>query len=298
MQNDKTIAIIGGGPGGLTLARVLSTRGIAATVFELDEHALARPQGGTLDLHEGSGLLALRHAGLAAGFKALARYEDQEGRIYDTSGALRFADVSSIDRDRPEIDRTQLRDLLIKSLPTATIRWGSKVRAVSALAAGRHRVSGDKGPLGDFDLVVGADGAWSIVRPLVSPMQPSYGGVTFIELGIDDVDRSHPEVASFVGHGKASVHGDDGRGTAAASSRSATATATSASTCPSACPRVGWRAAPSTSRHRHGRAPISSGSWLTGHRPCSRSSIAPTTTSRRALSSPCRWAIAGSIARA
>jgi 2-polyprenyl-6-methoxyphenol hydroxylase-like FAD-dependent oxidoreductase len=32
------IAIVGGGPGGLTLARILQTRDIAATVFE-QEHS-------------------------------------------------------------------------------------------------------------------------------------------------------------------------------------------------------------------------------------------------------------------
>lgn len=212
METNQTIAIVGGGPGGLTLARVLATRGISATVFELDEHPLARPQGGTLDLHADSGLLALRHAGLEAAFQAVARYEDQEGRIYDITGALRFEDVEGVDRDRPEIDRTQLRDLLIASLPKEAIRWDSKVRAVTALGDGRHRIESAHGPLGEFDLVVGADGAWSVVRPLVSAAQPTYGGVTFIELGIDDVDRRHPELARLVGHGKASVHGSDGRG--------------------------------------------------------------------------------------
>ena len=211
-KRTKTIGIIGGGPGGLTLARVLATRGIEATVFELDEHPLARPQGGTLDLHTESGLLALKHAGLEAEFRKYARYEDQEGRIYDTQGVLHFEDVSGIDRDRPEIDRTHLRSILLDSLPKESIRWGSKVRAVTPLADGRFRVASEQGPLGDFDLVVGADGTWSVVRPLVSPARPVYGGVTFIELGIDDVDDRHPEIARLVGHGKASVHGSGGRG--------------------------------------------------------------------------------------
>jgi 2-polyprenyl-6-methoxyphenol hydroxylase-like FAD-dependent oxidoreductase len=212
MENHKTIGIIGGGPGGLTLARVLATRGIGATVFELDEHPLVRPQGGTLDLHTDSGLLALRHAGLLQEFKSFARYEDQEGRIYDPQGVLRFEETGTIDRDRPEIDRTHLRAILIESLTESTIRWGQKVRAVKPLGDGRHRIEGAQGTLGDFDLVVGADGAWSIVRPLLSSAQPQYAGVTCFELGIDDVDSRHPELARLVGHGKASVHGNDGRG--------------------------------------------------------------------------------------
>jgi 2-polyprenyl-6-methoxyphenol hydroxylase-like FAD-dependent oxidoreductase len=199
---------VGGGPGGLTLARILATRGIGSTVFELDEHRLSRPQGGSLDLHADSALVALRHAGLEAGFKALARYEDQGDALYDDQGTLRFSLGGDPDGDRPEIDREHLRTLLLDSLPPETIRWGSKVRAVEPLPDGRHRVVGARGSLGEFDLVVGADGAWSKVRPLVSDEEPRYTGVLFVELSIDDVDARHPDIAALIPRGKVSVVGD------------------------------------------------------------------------------------------
>src|SRR5689334_7906473 len=104
MQKNISIAIIGGGPGGLTLARVLATRGIATTVFELDGHELSRPQGGSLDLHAESGLFALQQAGLEKEFQAVARYEDQEDRVYDMSGTLLASNTGSVDHNRPEID--------------------------------------------------------------------------------------------------------------------------------------------------------------------------------------------------
>ncbi|MFO0576503.1 MAG: NAD(P)/FAD-dependent oxidoreductase [Polyangia bacterium] len=212
MQIKRSVGIVGGGPGGLTLARLLVTRGIPTTVFELDEHALARPQGGSLDLHAESGQRALREAGLAAGFQALARYDDQYDAIYDPQGVLHFehsgaSDGSGASGDRPEIDRTQLRQLLLDSLPQGVIRWGSKVTGAEPTADGRCRVLGEQGALGAFDLVVGADGAWSRVRPLLSAAVPAYTGVVFIELQLDDVDTRHPELAALVPRGKVSVVG-------------------------------------------------------------------------------------------
>jgi len=207
MHIKERIGIIGGGPGGLTLARILATRGISSTVFELDEHPLARPQGGSLDLHGDSGQRALREAGLEREFKALARYEDQADAIYDPLGKLQFEYTDALGGDRPEIDRTQLRAILIDSLPKDTIRWGSKVKEIEPLADGRHRVVSESGALGEFDLVVGADGAWSRVRPLVSKETPRYTGVTFIELCIDDVDRRHPEIATLIPRGKIAAIG-------------------------------------------------------------------------------------------
>lgn len=205
MQMDqRRVAIVGAGPGGLTLARILAVRGVACTVFELDSHALARPQGGSLDLHAESGQHALREAGLHAEFTKLARYEDQGDALYDSTGKELFRHADAGSDARPEIDRTQLRDLLLASLPADRLRWGSKVDTPEPLANGRVRVVGE-----EFDLVVGADGAWSRVRPLVSSTVPTYTGVTFVEVGIDDVDRLHPEVAALVPNGKVSIPGAD-----------------------------------------------------------------------------------------
>lgn len=208
-SKERSVGIVGGGPGGLTLARILITRGIAVTVFELDEHPLARSQGGSLDLHAESGQLALREAGLEEQFKAFARYDDQGDSVYDHLGVLHFDHTEAGASDRPEIDRTQLRSILLDSLPKETIHWGSKVSAVEPSLNGRYRVMSQAGVLGEFDLVVGADGAWSKVRQLVSKETPIYTGILCVELNIEDVDNQHPALAALIPHGKMSAVGEN-----------------------------------------------------------------------------------------
>lgn len=207
MNSSPNIAIVGAGPGGLTLARLLHLQGIAATVFEREAHALERPQGGTLDLHEESGLRALREGGLMPQFQAFARYEDQGTRLLDPAGRVLFEESDSADHRRPEIDRTALRALLLDALPPERVRWGHGLREVLPREDGRWEPVFEHGGAGAFDLVIGADGAWSRVRPLLSPYKPQYSGLCFVEFGIDDVDRLHPALSRLVGRGKMSVEG-------------------------------------------------------------------------------------------
>lgn len=198
------IAIIGGGPGGLMLARLLQVKGIAATVFERDANAGERPQGGSLDLHAETGQRAMRAADLDAEFHAAARPEDQGDRLYDPQGILLF-DRNGTDDDRPEIDRSALREILLSSLAPATVRWGSKVEAITA--AGNGYAVTVNGVSEVFDIVVGADGAWSKVRPLLSPAQPVYEGVAFAEF--DYLMDRDPAVAALTGAGKMFAVGDN-----------------------------------------------------------------------------------------
>ena len=205
VTTNPRIAIIGGGPGGLMLARLLHVRGVAATVFERDAHADEQPQGGSLDLHADTGQRAMLAAGLEREFSAEARPEDQGDRLYDADGALLF-DRDGAGDDRPEIDRTALRRILLESLPSGTVRWASGVEAIRPCADGRYEV--DMGDLVEtFDVVVGADGAWSRVRSLLSTARPAYEGVTLVELGFDT--HRHPDVDSLVGSGKMFAIGDN-----------------------------------------------------------------------------------------
>ena len=205
MATHPRIAIIGGGPGGLMLARLLQIRGIEAAVFERDAHAGDRPQGGSLDLHADTGQRAIRLAKLEEAFRAEARPEDQGDRLYDPGGTLLF-DSDGQGDDRPEIDRTALRRVLLNSLAPHAVRWGSKVEAVTPAKDGGHEVVTNDA-VGVFDIVVGADGAWSRIRPLLSNAVPRYEGVTMIELGFDT--RRHPSVDALTGSGKMFAVGEN-----------------------------------------------------------------------------------------
>ena len=204
-----SIAIVGGGPGGLILARILHSHGVPATVFEGEAFSSIRPQGWSLDMHPDTGRRAIEQAGLTAEFRRVARYEDQESRVYDKHGALRFADTDVSGKDRPEVDRSHLRQMLLDSLPDGIVRWDHALSTVEPQDGGGYALAFRNGAGETFDFVVGADGAWSRVRPLLSGAQPIYSGVSFIELGIDDADARHPEIASLVGRGLMFALGDN-----------------------------------------------------------------------------------------
>ncbi|WP_045745434.1 FAD-dependent oxidoreductase [Actinoplanes rectilineatus] len=199
------IAVIGGGPGGLTFARVLHRHGRHVTIFERDAGPDARPPGGTLDLHEGLGQFALDRAGLLPEFRAISRPEGQAMRILDTDGTvLRDWHPADDERANPEIDRGQLRDLLLGDLD---VHWGRPVTRVTPTGQGGARVHVADGSAEVFDLVVGADGAWSRTRTAVSPVTPQYTGVTNVETSLDDVDTRHPELARLIGDGSLAAYG-------------------------------------------------------------------------------------------
>ena len=189
------ITIIGAGLGGLTLARVLHTRGIDAVVHDAEASPTARQPGGMIDMHEESGQAALRTAGLFEEFQGVTLEEGDAMRILDKTGKVRRADNGN--GERPEVDRGALRDLLLNSLPAGLVRWNSRVTEVRP---GRDVVFAD-GRVEQADVLVGADGAWSAVRALVSAAVPAYSGLSFVEIRIREAEALHPDLAAVVGTG-------------------------------------------------------------------------------------------------
>ena len=196
------IAIVGAGPAGLTLGVLLHKHNIPFTVFELraqpTDTELDEPSG-LLDLHEDTGLAAIRACDLMDEFTPLTSICSQAMAIADGKGNILHR-TDGGPENRPEIARNDLTRLLLRKLPADCVRWGRKLVSVARDDA---ITTLDFGPHGteDFDLVVGADGAWSRVRPLLTDVQPAYANVQYVMATLRNVSKKHPALADFIGTG-------------------------------------------------------------------------------------------------
>jgi 2-polyprenyl-6-methoxyphenol hydroxylase-like FAD-dependent oxidoreductase len=195
------VTIVGAGLGGLVLARVLHVNGIPVTVYEAESSAAARTQGGLLDIHPYNGQRALEAAGLIDEFRRLVLPGRESYRVLDRSGAVLLDQPDNGTGERPEVPRGELRQMLLDSLPDGIVRWGRKVSDVQALGHGGAELRFADGPAVAARLLVGSDGAWSRVRPLLSSARPRYIGFTSVETFLFDADTRHRAAAEAVGAG-------------------------------------------------------------------------------------------------
>ncbi len=183
------------------------------TVFESDASRDFRGQGGSLDLHVGSGQQAIVEAGLWNEFTRYMRPEGEAFTVADpSSGHILYAKKGSTSKKpkKPEIMRHELRKILLDSLQQDSVRWGSKCSKVEAASDDKFDVHLEEGAVErGFDLVVGADGAWSKVRPLLTSQEPFYSGISWMQIETPAA-RVRPDIDSIVGTG-AMMAARDGR---------------------------------------------------------------------------------------
>lgn len=211
---NKLIAIVGGGPGGLTLAKLLQLKGANVKVYERDLNKDTRVQGSPLDLHEGSGLAAIRKASLLNVFKenflpgadrklivneqAEVFFSDHEGKLEENFGDVHF---------RPEIDRGSLRKILLDSLQPETLVWDSHFISMEAQGEG-WLLHFQNGSCAHADLVIAADGAHSKIRPYITDIKAFYSGITMLEGTVYQSKKAAPRIHALNNGGKIMAFGN------------------------------------------------------------------------------------------
>ncbi len=210
----KQIAIVGGGPGGLTLARLLQLKGADVKVYERDLNKNARVQGSPLDLHDDSGLAAITKANLLNEFKTNFMPGADRQKIMNEKAEVFFSDHDTKPEEqfgyahfRPEIDRGVLRRILLESLAPDTVVWNSHFVSMEKEHEGWVLHFKD-GSTVYADLVVAADGANSKIRPYVTDVKSFYSGVTMLEGNIYDAKTNAPNISGMLNGGKIMAFGN------------------------------------------------------------------------------------------
>ncbi|KZV92768.1 FAD/NAD(P)-binding domain-containing protein, partial [Exidia glandulosa HHB12029] len=196
------IAIIGGGPAGLVLVNVLARNNIAATLYERDAEFSSRAHLGE------TGQAAMKGAGVWETFQKNSRPEGEETKMLDKDGNVVYHHVPPPDNtspSRPEIDRSMLRKILLDAAPAGSVKFGHAfVSATPVTGTAQWELVFANGHKTVVDLVVGADGAHSRIRPLVSDVRIRYVGLTGVEVSMSpDVGAAHKELLARIGSGSA-----------------------------------------------------------------------------------------------
>jgi len=214
LTQNKHIAIVGGGPGGLTLARLLQLKGCNVNVYERDINKDARVQGSPLDMHEESGSAALRAVNLLDVFNKNVHFGADRKIIINEHADILLSDHPGTGEDvangssRPEIDRGTLRRILLESLKPGTVIWDSHFISMEKENEG-WRLHFKNGSTAYTDLVIAADGANSKIRPYITNIKAFYSGVTMVETTAYNAAKATPHIYRLLNGGKVMAFGNE-----------------------------------------------------------------------------------------
>ncbi len=199
-QDLKHIAIVGGGPGGLMLGLLLQRQGFSFTIYERGYQNMHSDRGGSLDIHDDSGQLPLKEAGIFENFRKHARYEGEDTRIVNKDGEILYDEDAEGEGNRPEIDRGKLCDIIMEQIHPENIKYGFKFEKLIQRDNGEVELVFENGTTVRTNLVIGADGAFSQIRSYLTNAKPEYTGISMIEMNSDE--NEHPDLLKFNKNGK------------------------------------------------------------------------------------------------
>ncbi|WP_301420711.1 FAD-dependent oxidoreductase [Mammaliicoccus lentus] len=199
-QDLKHIAIVGGGPDGLMLGLLLQRQGFSFTIYERGYQNMHSDRGGSLDIHDDSGQLPLKEAGIFETFRKHARYEGEDTRIVSKDGEILYDEDAEGEGNRPEIDRGKLCDIIMEQIHPENIKYGFKFEKLTQRDNGEVELVFENGTTVMTDLVIGADGAFSQIRSYLTNAKPEYTGISMIEMNSDE--NEHPDLLKFNKNGK------------------------------------------------------------------------------------------------
>lgn len=204
---NKKIAIIGGGPVGLTTARILQINGANVTVYERDLSQHARTSGGTLDIHSGSGQYAIQKAELMDEFYKYARPTGE--KMADMHGNITSDEMPDETNafSRPEIDRNDLRKIMLENLQENTVVWNSQLINIEK-SENQYFLDFKNGTNTIADFVIVANGGRSNARKFVSDQEPQLSGTYIIQGEIKNPDVDYPEFKPKYGNGNVMAMGE------------------------------------------------------------------------------------------
>jgi len=204
---NKKIAIIGGGPVGLTTARILEINGADVTVYERDLNAQARTSGGTLDIHSDSGQLAIQKADLMTEFYKYARPTGEKmADMYANITSDEIPDETNA-YSRPEIDRNDLRKIMLENIAENTVVWDSQLINIEK-SGEQYHLEFKNGNKVTADFVIVANGGRSNARKFVTDQEPQLSGTYIIQGEISNPDRDYPEFKPKYGDGNMMAMGE------------------------------------------------------------------------------------------
>ncbi|MFH7002276.1 FAD-dependent oxidoreductase [Flavobacterium bizetiae] len=204
---NKKIAIIGGGPVGLTTARILQINGADVTVYERDLNAQARTSGGTLDIHSDTGQKAIQKADLMDEFYQYARPTGE--KMADMHGNITSEEMPTEENAyaRPEIDRNDLRKIMLEKLQENTVVWDSQLTEIEKIDDQYH-LEFKNGTKTIADFVIVANGGRSNARKFFTDQEPQLSGTYIIQGEIENPDHDYPDFKPKYGDGNVMAMGE------------------------------------------------------------------------------------------